>query len=104
VIFCYNRHVKILSIVEARVNEAQWKTLREGYEKVDRQSLPTSLINSCLVQDIKEPELWRIVTIWESLEAMSEYRKSVDTPAWILVFEAANVTPDLIINTIEIEK
>ena len=95
---------KILSIIEARVHQNSWELLQQNYEEVKKENLPSLLLSSHLVQDINEPEIWRIVTIWENLEAMNEYRKSVDVPAWILVFQKVNAVPKLIINTILLSK
>ena len=95
---------KILSIIEARVHQDNWELLQQNYEEVKKENLLSLLLSSHLVQDINEPEIWRIVTIWENLEAMNEYRKSVDVPAWILVFQKVNAVPKLIINTILLSK
>lgn len=95
---------KILTIIEGRVDQNNWALLKQEYDKVDKNNLPDSLISSYLVQDAQELKIWRIITIWESMDAMNEYRKSVDTPAWILVFKAVNAAPELIINTVTAEK
>jgi quinol monooxygenase YgiN len=95
---------KVLTIITATVTKDQWDLLKEKYEAVDKKDLPSSLLNSYLIQDSKEPEIWRIVTVWENLEAMSQYRQSVETPAWILVFQAVNADPELTINEIILSK
>lgn len=95
---------KVLTIITATVTKDQWDLLKEKYEAVDKKDLPSSLLNSYLIQDSKEPEIWRIVTVWENLEAMTQYRQSVETPAWILVFQAVNADPELTINEIILSK
>jgi hypothetical protein len=95
---------KILTIIEGEVAESQWGILKDKYESFDKNSLPSSLLSSHLIQDINEPEIWRIVTIWESLEEMKKYRASVETPAWILVFKTVNAEPKLVINEIILSK
>lgn len=95
---------QIFTIIEAFVEEDKWNLLEESYEKVDKTTLPSSLLSSHLVQDNSNPNVWRIVIIWESLEAITEYRNSVETPAWILVFQVVNADPKLIINTIRLSK
>lgn len=90
----------ILTILEAQVEQEKWKDLEQAYLKVDRTSLPKSLLSSHLVQDKSEPRLWRIVTIWASQEDMDSYRKSVETPAWFLVFRAAGAEPKLNISEV----
>ncbi len=95
---------KIISIIETKVSQNKWELLKQKYEEVDKKTLPVSLLHSYLVQDINEPEVWRIVTIWESIEAMNEYRKSVETPAWILVFQTVGGEPNLVVNEVMLSK
>lgn len=95
---------QIFTIVEALVEENKWDLLAEKYAAVDKTTLPSSLLSSHLVQDNNDKKVWRIITIWENLEAISAYRQSVETPEWILIFQAVNATPKLVINTIRLSK
>jgi quinol monooxygenase YgiN len=91
---------KIFTIVEAEVDKEHWGSLKDKYNEVDKNSLPNSLLESHLVQDLNKPEVWRIITIWESLESITQYKASVETPAWILVFQSVNADPKLMVNEI----
>lgn len=91
---------QILTILEASVTSDKWNLLQQEYAAVDKHSLPKSVLTSYLIQDSANQEIWRIITIWESREAIDEYRKSVETPAWILVFRAAGAEPSLTISEI----
>lgn len=95
---------KVLTVIKATVTMNQWDLLKEKYEAVEKKDLPASLLSSYLIQDSNNKEVWRIVTIWENLEAMNQYRKSVETPAWILVFQSVNADPELTINEIILSK
>ena len=95
---------RVLSIVEATVNPDNWSSLVEEYEQVERSSLPQAVLNAYLSQDKTEPSLWRIVTVWESFDAMTEYRKSVAIPIWLQVFENAGATPKLIVTEVRASK
>ncbi|MES2135321.1 MAG: antibiotic biosynthesis monooxygenase [Patescibacteria group bacterium] len=86
--------------LEAIVEPEKWKDLQEAYINVDRKNLPEALLSSHLVQDQSEPNLWRIVTFWKSKEDMDAYRKSVEVPAWFLVFRAAGAEPKLSISEV----
>ena len=90
----------IYTNVQAIVEPEKWKELRQVYSSVDRKSLPEALLSSHLVQDQSEPKLWRILTFWRSKEDMDIYRKSVETPAWFLVFRAADAEPTLSISEV----
>jgi quinol monooxygenase YgiN len=95
---------QILTILEARVAADKWSLLQQEYAAVDKNSLPKSVLNSYLIQDSADQEIWRIITIWENREAIDEYRKSVETPVWILVFRAADAEPTLAISEIIVTK
>ncbi len=95
---------RILSIVEGKINEGNWSQLIKEYEQVERSSLPPTVLSAYLTQDKTKPALWRIVTIWENFEAMTEYRKSVATPIWIQIFENAGATPNLILSEVKSSK
>ena len=95
---------RILTIIEAVVVADSWPKLVEEYEKVEKSSLPQAVLNTYLIQDKNEPSLWRIVTTWDSFEAMSEYRQRVTTPIWMLVFENVGAAPKLIISEVRASK
>lgn len=95
---------QVLTIIEASVEESNWNLLKDKYISVDRKALPPSLLNSQLIQDVSNPKIWRIVTTWESLQAMNTYRQSVDTPAWLLVFQSVGAQPKLVVTSIRVSK
>ncbi len=95
---------RILSIVEAHVDEVKWPQIIKEYDEVDRNTLPSAVLSAYLTQDKAEPTLWRIVTLWGSIEAMADYRKSVTTPIWIQIFENVGATPRLLISEVRSSK
>ena len=90
--------------LEAMVEPEKWKLLEQKYREIDKNNLPDSLTSSHLIQDQSEPKLWRIVTFWRSRQDLDSYRKSVDVPAWILVFRAVGAEPKLSISEVIISK
>ncbi len=95
---------KIITIIEGKVNKDKWSLFQNAYERVAKKSLPDSLLDSYLVQDVNESEIWRILTVWENIEAMNTYRKNVETPAWILVYREVGTEPKLVVNEIVLSK
>ncbi|OGE85906.1 MAG: hypothetical protein A3J48_01035 [Candidatus Doudnabacteria bacterium RIFCSPHIGHO2_02_FULL_46_11] len=91
---------KIITILEALVEPKNWELLQQSYSKVDKNDLPSAALNSFLVQDQSTPNLWKIVTIWQSRTDLDKYRKSVEAPAWIIVFRNAQSEPKLQITEI----
>ena len=86
---------KIITILEARVSEEKWDTLQNAYRAVKaKQSAPVPL-QSFLSQMKEDPKLWRIITVWESMEILQQMRSSGETPAGILVFREAGADPTL---------
>jgi hypothetical protein len=55
-------------------------------------ALPPPIVESFLMQDTGS-DLWRLATVWGSRGALDGYRASVDTPAGVLMFRAADAEP-----------
>lgn len=90
----------IHTILEARVEPEKWELLQEKYTEIDKNSLPLGLLSSHLVQDQTDLSQWRIITFWQSRKDLDDYRKSVETPAWILVFRATGAEPEISISEV----
>lgn len=63
-------HITILS---GRVAEENWSSLEKSFEKASK-SAPSSVISAVLVQCNHEPNLWQIITSWESASAFAHAR------------------------------
>ncbi|MBI2607207.1 MAG: hypothetical protein HYW51_00010 [Candidatus Doudnabacteria bacterium] len=86
---------KIITILEARVNEQKWDTLQNAYRAVKESSQSPMPRQSFLAQMKEEPTLWQIISVWESMEVLQKMRSSGETPAGVLVFREANAEPKL---------
>ena len=58
----------IMTILEGRVRAARWGELEIAYKR-GLKTIPVHLIQTFLIQDTKDRELWRIITLWKSEEA-----------------------------------
>ena len=86
---------KIITILEARVSENKWDTLRKAYLAVKVKQLAVMPVQSFLLQMKEDPKLWRIITVWESMEVLQKMRSSGEAPAGILMFREAGAEPTL---------
>jgi quinol monooxygenase YgiN len=86
-------------VLEAHVAPDQWAKLREAFQ-ADVAHMPLQMMHAFLVQSATDPTLWRGVSIWDSSEALQEYRSSVQLPAGISLFRAVGV--ELQVNIYEI--
>jgi quinol monooxygenase YgiN len=84
----------VITVLEARLVREQWGRLERAYAEATRQ-LPPQMLETFLVQSAADPELWRVMSVWRSREALEAYRSSVDTPRGVLVFRAAGAEPSL---------
>ncbi len=84
----------IMTILEGRVSKENWPALEEAYQQGSKND-ETGLVRSYLIHAIKDSDLWRILTIWTSREALDEMRKSTETPRGVLMFRAAQSEPIL---------
>ena len=53
------------------------------------------MIQTFLIQSMTNKMTWQIVSVWKSREALDEMKKSVETPAGVLMFHAADAEPTL---------
>ncbi len=84
----------VMTVLEGRVAKESWPALEQAFNEGSKQMEP-GLVHSYLVHDVKESDIWRILTIWSSREALDEMRKSVAAPTGVLMFRAAQSEPVL---------
>ncbi len=84
----------VMTILEGRVSKENWPALEQAYQQAAEHKEP-GLVGSYLIQARKESDLWRILTIWSSREALDEMRKSAKTPTGVLIFRSAHSEPAL---------
>jgi len=87
-----------LTMVEGMVDEERDTDLFSAWDE-RTSSLPPGLVRSFLLSS--GDGRWRIVTIWESQEAVAAMRASGDPPAAPLIFERAGSQPSLSMWSVE---
>jgi len=88
-----------VTIVEGAVEPAREGDLRSAWEEITAAALPDGFIESSLLRT--EDGTWRIVTVWESKEAVMAMRATVGQPPALVVFERAGATPSVSMSTVE---
>lgn len=86
-----------VTIVEGAVEPAREADLRSAWENVPN-ALPAGFIESSLLRG--EERTWRIVTVWESREAVMAMRAEQRPPA-LVMFEQAGSEPSVSMWTVE---
>ena len=84
----------VMTILEGRVEKENWFRLEQAYQEGSRHQ-EAGLVQSFLIHSSKETDLWRIVTLWSSREALDAMRQSNETPRGILIFRQAQAEPQL---------
>lgn len=84
----------ILTILEAQVAPEKAGRLEEAY-KQGIEHLDAGILQTFLLQSSKDASLWRIVTVWQSREALEAMRRSGEIPRGIVMFRAADAEPVL---------
>jgi heme-degrading monooxygenase HmoA len=80
----------VLSVTSATLPPESEAGVAEAY-RAATAILPHMVLNTVLVRgDANE---WRIITLWRSREQLEAYRRSVDTPAAVKIFQDAGVEP-----------
>ena len=84
----------LMTVLEARVPANRLAEVdavfREGMK-----GLPEEIVETFLVRDREDPSLFRLTTIWKSMEALLAMRNSGVRPKGVLMFEAVGARPDL---------
>ena len=88
-----------VTIVEGVVETAREGDLRLGWDEVVAGVLPDGFIESSLLR--AEDGAWRIVSVWESKEAVAAMRASGTPPAALTVFASAGCEPSVSMWTVE---
>ena len=84
----------IMTILEGRVTRENWLALENAYQHGVEKEEP-GLVRSYLIHAVKEPEMWRILTIWSSRDALEAMRQTTETPTGVLMFRSAHSEPTL---------
>jgi heme-degrading monooxygenase HmoA len=84
----------VMTILEAHVSKENWAALEQDFNLAAQHRDP-GLVQSFLIHSSRDTDLWRILTVWSSREALDELRRSTETPRGVLIFRSANVEPVL---------
>ncbi len=90
----------VITQLEARVDAGNEAALIDAYAQEVR-SLDPGIVRTYLVHALAEPDLWRIITFWESREALDAMRGQ-GTPKGVLIFRAAGAEPALSIYNVDV--
>ncbi len=84
----------VMTILEARVAQEKWTVLEQAFNLAVQHRDP-GLVQTFLIHNLREPEVWRLLTVWESREALETMRSSGETPRGVLIFREAGAEPVL---------
>jgi quinol monooxygenase YgiN len=84
----------VMTILEAQVAPEKAAMLEAAYKQATER-LDAGITQTFLLRSSKESSVWRIVTVWQSREALDEMRRTGDTPRGVLIFRAADAEPML---------
>jgi heme-degrading monooxygenase HmoA len=93
------RRSMYVTIVEGAVDAEREGDLRSAWEDTTAAALPNGFIESSLLR--ADDGTWRIVTVWESKEAVMTMRASGERPAALVMFERAGSEPSVSMWTVE---
>jgi heme-degrading monooxygenase HmoA len=88
-----------VTMVEGPVEATREDDLRSAWKEVIDAELPTGFIESSLLR--ADDGTWRVVTFWESKEAVTSMRASGKPPAAPIMFERAGSRPSVSMWTVE---
>lgn len=90
----------VITTLDAQVPPDKWAALEQAYKEAVASETDPGLVETFLLHNFKEPNQWRIVTVWESRAALDAMRNSGETPRGVLIFRAAGAEPALTISDV----
>ena len=96
--------MKIVTILEGRVAPERQEDFKKAYESIIAVTDGIVPESSYLIQNKKEPEIWQIISVWESQELLEQMRASGEVPAGVRIFKEAGAEPELLIFEVQGEK
>ncbi len=84
----------VMTILEARVSKEYWATLEKAFQ-LAVQHKDAGMVQTFLLHSVKDVDIWRILTVWESQEALAAMRSSGETPRGVQMFGEAKAEPSL---------
>ncbi len=85
----------VVTVVEGKVPIPKTKEFEEAFSLGKKEMLPPGLVSSALLKNIKNPETYRVQTVWDSREALDKMRSSTETPKAFEFFQKVGVMPTL---------
>lgn len=82
----------VVTMVEGTVEPARVPDLIEAFPATSAEDLPSGILGTMLLHET-ESDLWRIVTLWRSMNDLEEYRRAVEIPAAKQAFMMAGAEP-----------
>ena len=84
----------VMTILEAHVQQDNWPALEEAFHQAS-QHKDAGLVQTFLLHSARQDDLWRIMTVWESREALNAMRATGETPRGVQIFRSASAEPAL---------
>lgn len=88
-----------VTIAEGAVQAGREDDLRAAWEEVTAGTKPPGFIESSLLRT--QDGTWRIVTVWESKEAVMAMRATGEPPGALVVFQRGGAEPTVSMSTVE---
>ncbi|HUF70119.1 MAG TPA: antibiotic biosynthesis monooxygenase [Longimicrobiales bacterium] len=82
----------VMTVLEAQVAADRADDLEAEFREVQ---VPPEILHTYLVRDARESTRYRIVTVWESQEALQAMRASGEKPKGVEMFEAVGAAAEL---------
>lgn len=93
----------VITILQAQVAEDRVADLERAYRE-GAAELPADIIETDLVRDVADGDVFRIMTRWVSRDALERMRASGIKPKGVQIFEAAGATATLSIQEVVVHR
>ncbi len=83
----------VLTVVEGKITLTKQKEFEDSFRAAKKDPVPPGLVASSLLKNTNTTEIYRIQTVWQSLEALGKMRSSTQTPKAVELFLRVGTKP-----------
>jgi heme-degrading monooxygenase HmoA len=87
--------MQVMTVAEGKIPKTRTKEFLAMYASVRDQAKPPGWKRSMLLHETSEEELYAITTLWASMEALEQMRKTASVPFAIEIFRIHGSEPNV---------
>ncbi len=85
----------VTTVVQGEISSSSVEKFEKSFSAAKEEALPEGLVSTILLKNVRERGVYRIQTVWRSLEALEKMRSTTPTPKAFELFLKAGAKPTI---------